>query len=61
MPKRFACLNPRSVVDGTSCADGNTLNWLAQSDGAWSQGVLAQLPMHRARRPSTRHSICCAT
>lgn len=32
-----------SSVDGTGCAGGNVLNWLAQPDGAPVQGVLAQL------------------
>ena len=32
-----------SVTEGTGCANGNVLNWLAQPDGAPSQGVLLQL------------------
>jgi len=35
-----------SVVDGTACANGNILNWLAQPDGAPAQGLLEQLSMH---------------
>jgi len=31
-----------SVVDGTACASGNVLNWLAQPDGAPAQGLLEQ-------------------
>jgi hypothetical protein len=34
-----------SVVDGTACFNGNTLNWLAQPDGAPAQGLLEQLSM----------------
>jgi hypothetical protein len=32
-----------SSMDGTGCANGNVLNWIAQPDGGPVQGVLAQL------------------
>jgi hypothetical protein len=32
-----------SVTDGTGCANGDVLNWLAQPDGAPAQGLLEQL------------------
>ncbi|GAA0769826.1 hypothetical protein LRH25_02295 [Ideonella azotifigens] len=32
-----------SVEEGTGCAKGNVLNWLAQPDGAPAQGVLEQV------------------
>ena len=35
-----------SVVDGSGCAQGNVLNWLAQPDGAPAQGLLEQLTAH---------------